>query len=84
MTDTERDWRGHWQGVSRRWEARLADMGLDGLIPALKPLGPAAAHLLWMAGPLLGPADGGAVGGLAEFLYAPDDPAEREAGNDDR
>jgi hypothetical protein len=74
-------YRDHWLDVSRRWEARLADLRLDGLARALtyglKPLGPAAAHLLWIAQPLLGlTGHGGAVGGLADLLYEPGDPEE--------
>jgi hypothetical protein len=90
----ERNWRDrncreHWLDVSRRWEARLADLRLDGLARALtdglKPLGPAAAHLLWIAQPLLGlTGHGGAVGGLADLLYEPGDRAEGEAGGDER
>jgi hypothetical protein len=85
----DRNWREHWLDLSRRWEAQLTDLRLDGLARALtdglRPLGPAAAHLLWIAQPLLGiTGHGAAVGGLADLLYEPDDRADGKADDDER
>ena len=68
-----------WTERAAQWRARLADLGLDGLLEALapvaRPLGPLAAQILWVAPPTLGVVSGTIsqeAGALASLL---DDPA---------
>lgn len=47
-----------WVGHALNWRERAAEVGLDGLLSALaqvmRPLGPLAAQVLWVAQPTLG------------------------------
>ena len=68
-----------WRRRAGAWRARLADLGLDGLLVSLaqaaRPLGPLAAQVLWVAQPTLDLFGGDLsreAGALADLL---DDPA---------
>lgn len=67
-----------WLNRVATWRDRMADIGLDGLLPALagvaRPLGPLTAQLLWVTQPTLGALDRGIsreIGSLAEMLHDP-------------
>lgn len=66
-TDTSQ-WRTRWLSLARRASDRLAEAGLEGFAETfaivLRPLGPLAANLLWVAEPIVGES----VGALAELL----------------
>ncbi len=71
---------GHsrWAERATRWHRRLAELGLDGLLvalgQALRPVGPLAAQVLWVAQPTLSIFSTSLsrdTGALADLLYDP-------------
>lgn len=79
---TRDDTTRRWFQRADAWRDRMADLGLDGLLPSLThvahPLGALGAQVLWLAEGALGPLDGGLAeeaGALATLL---DDPAAFE------
>jgi hypothetical protein len=67
-----------WLERAETWRNQLADIGLDGLVASLaeavRPLGPLAAQVLWVAQPTLGALDrtlSQEAGVLADLLHDP-------------
>lgn len=67
-----------WFRRAERWRVRFADLGLESLLgafgEALRPLGPLAAQVLWVAQPTLGVLGGSLseeAGTLADLLHDP-------------